>query len=602
MLRTFLILLLVLIGASDNSTLIAQCSDVYFYRMNTLLGSESPVLLLQDGERIAYVRSGDRFKATVCAPGEYEFLVKNDIDALLHKKVTIDIERGGEYYLRISSTLEVPGIAIRSTSEGKKDLSRSAKFSGAQKQVRVKERSVVATTGGTTATYGTSESPGFQKAQIVGNFKFEVVNITKAEGMLALDYKITNLSNNDRLLVTTGQDIYMYDDIGELINASEVCLMASCRNNIYAIKSVDPQTAEGKCRHCNSSSQISATIPYGIPVNARVVFRRIKNEATKFVRGSMVFRSGSITDHQDYFDFSLTYHDLEFPSVDDGSNPNRRNVGLQSYELQNVIQSNGSTRLRYSIYNQSESSYELKVRSGIAYDDLGNPYDVEAVSFGSGDGPHALHTHRPPDKSISAGDKLDFDLIIKGINPNSSQIRRVSVQFDEYQLTWEHISILKEDSGGTKSDSQTFPQRENLSGGSSNYVDYSDFTTRVRNNEDVVGVKVILENIYFATASDKLLDSSFPHLDELHELLSNNSTLNVEISGHTDNVGDDISNVVLSQKRADAVKYYLLGKSISPSRISSIGKGEQEFIRSNDTEEGRRENRRVEIRVLDNDE
>jgi outer membrane protein OmpA-like peptidoglycan-associated protein len=85
----------------------------------------------------------------------------------------------------------------------------------------------------------------------------------------------------------------------------------------------------------------------------------------------------------------------------------------------------------------------------------------------------------------------------------------------------------------------------------------------------------------------------------LGELLKLNSSLKVEVSGHTDNVGDDLSNMLLSQKRADAIKYYLIKKSIQPNKIISTGKGEKEPIRENTTGVGRQENRRVEIMVVE---
>ena len=81
--------------------------------------------------------------------------------------------------------------------------------------------------------------------------------------------------------------------------------------------------------------------------------------------------------------------------------------------------------------------------------------------------------------------------------------------------------------------------------------------------------------------------------------MQTNNSLNVEVSGHTDNVGDNVQNMVLSQKRADAIKYYLMGKSIAPIRISSVGKGDNAPIQNNLTETQRKENRRVEIEVVE---
>ncbi len=131
------------------------------------------------------------------------------------------------------------------------------------------------------------------------------------------------------------------------------------------------------------------------------------------------------------------------------------------------------------------------------------------------------------------------------------------------------------------------------------YIQYTEFEEKIRKNQNVIGTKVILKKIYFSSGSDVILKESFAQLNQLGELLKLNSRLKVEVSGHTDNVGDDLSNMLLSQKRADAIKYYLIKKSIQPNKIISIGKGEKEPIRENTTGVGRQENRRVEIMVVE---
>jgi len=72
----------------------------------------------------------------------------------------------------------------------------------------------------------------------------------------------------------------------------------------------------------------------------------------------------------------------------------------------------------------------------------------------------------------------------------------------------------------------------------------------------------------------------------------------VEIGGHTDDIGKNKTNQILSEKRAESVKQYLVGKGIDPVRIKSKGYGESQPIESNKTEEGRAKNRRIEFKVL----
>jgi len=115
----------------------------------------------------------------------------------------------------------------------------------------------------------------------------------------------------------------------------------------------------------------------------------------------------------------------------------------------------------------------------------------------------------------------------------------------------------------------------------------------------VVGKKIILEKIYFDSGSDVILASSYRQLDQLTQLMKSNLGLKLEISGHTDNVGEDLPNMLLSQKRADNIRYYLIGKSVEPSKITSVGKGSKQPIASNDSETDRQENRRVEIQIVE---
>ncbi len=74
--------------------------------------------------------------------------------------------------------------------------------------------------------------------------------------------------------------------------------------------------------------------------------------------------------------------------------------------------------------------------------------------------------------------------------------------------------------------------------------------------------------------------------------------MKIKISGHTDTDGDEASNLVLSQQRADAVKNYLISKGIASNRLIAIGFGETKPIETNTTAEGKKANRRTEIQVL----
>lgn len=116
--------------------------------------------------------------------------------------------------------------------------------------------------------------------------------------------------------------------------------------------------------------------------------------------------------------------------------------------------------------------------------------------------------------------------------------------------------------------------------------------------EDAEFLDFAVQNIYFEPNSNELKPESYPTLDRIAEILEKYPDVNLAITGHTDAVGDEKNNLVLSIKRAFQVKYYLVNeKGIRLSRISSDGYGEQKPISDNDSIEGRSLNRRVEFEL-----
>ncbi len=106
---------------------------------------------------------------------------------------------------------------------------------------------------------------------------------------------------------------------------------------------------------------------------------------------------------------------------------------------------------------------------------------------------------------------------------------------------------------------------------------------------------VVLRNIFFETGSAQLLPASEVELGQLVALLREQPQLRIQINGHTDNVGDEASNQLLSERRAKAVYDYLVAHGIAPARLRYRGFGESQPIQSNDTAEGRAQNRRTEF-------
>ena len=112
-----------------------------------------------------------------------------------------------------------------------------------------------------------------------------------------------------------------------------------------------------------------------------------------------------------------------------------------------------------------------------------------------------------------------------------------------------------------------------------------------------VGAQMELYNIYYETDSFRILPQSKPELNKLVDFLTNNRGLKVEIQGHTDSSGSPESNMELSKRRAKSVVDYLVENNISVSRLEFDGYGDTKPITSNETSEGRRQNRRTTIKI-----
>ena len=113
------------------------------------------------------------------------------------------------------------------------------------------------------------------------------------------------------------------------------------------------------------------------------------------------------------------------------------------------------------------------------------------------------------------------------------------------------------------------------------------------------GQVLTINNIFFDYGEYELLPASFPELERLSKILSQNPKMKILLQGHTDNIGSVQSNMVLSNNRASAVKKFLVDKGIADARIQTKGFGQSKPIESNNTEEGRAKNRRVECIILE---
>jgi len=107
-----------------------------------------------------------------------------------------------------------------------------------------------------------------------------------------------------------------------------------------------------------------------------------------------------------------------------------------------------------------------------------------------------------------------------------------------------------------------------------------------------------IKNLNFISGKYNIEKQYFEELNNLVLLLTENTDINIEIAGHTDSIGNEVANQILSENRAKSVKSYLVKNNINLNRISCVGYGEKQPIENNSSAENRKKNRRIEIRIF----
>jgi len=129
------------------------------------------------------------------------------------------------------------------------------------------------------------------------------------------------------------------------------------------------------------------------------------------------------------------------------------------------------------------------------------------------------------------------------------------------------------------------------------YATFEEVEIKLKKKKNVNGYKVILSRITFEKNSSKTQGDAVSEINDIYELLTKNKTVHVNIEGHTDNTGSDDVNMKLSYLRAKEIYDLLLAKGIEANRITYEGYGKSRPIATNDEEEGKLKNRRVEIQI-----
>ena len=232
----------------------------------------------------------------------------------------------------------------------------------------------------------------------------------------------------------------------------------------------------------------------------------------------------------------------------------------------------------YSVYAKAENYY-----------DLNSPFTLDSAGVTL---PIELRLNHVPVFRVTVANKET-----KMALPAKVQIRKRGTELNRYML---ETDSARGASSAMLSDSISYSLHIEQMG-------YEPFDAIIANIGDSMHVELtpikkgevfIMNDMFFASNRTRILSSSEKSLNDLYMFLQRNPEVRIKIMGHTDSVGKDKANQKLSEGRANAVRDDLIERGIAPERIEAIGYGESRPIDTNDTEEGRQNNRRVEIEIM----
>ncbi len=238
-----------------------------------------------------------------------------------------------------------------------------------------------------------------------------------------------------------------------------------------------------------------------------------------------------------------------------------------------------------------------------------DPLNPDTDGDGLNDGEEVNKYKTNPLKADTDGDGLsDGDEVIKyKTDPTTPDTDGEGLTDGEEVTTFSTNPLSKDTDGDGLSDYdevttyKTNPLVKDTDGGSvDDGIEVNRGTNPLDAEDDVVkvGVPIILEGVTFATAKAEITPESENTLRKALKTLQTYPDISVEISGYTDNVGSASSNQKLSERRANAVRDWLVRQGIDPGRIIAVGYGETNFVATNDTPEGRQKNRRIEFKRI----
>lgn len=224
----------------------------------------------------------------------------------------------------------------------------------------------------------------------------------------------------------------------------------------------------------------------------------------------------------------------------------------------------------------------------------GEKLDGNGVLYNEGEGKYSAKPANLVNEEFSAAlDGRFLNAILHGKGMMQSHADKMSPM-----ERWKVIHYIRSMQAEKNGKEYSPMGKVNVSPKASLQESFNAMISELKAKNDVQDLKINLDNVLYSPGKAELQSTSFQTLNDLVTLLNANPTVNIEISGHTDNSGDSTENLELSAARAQAVYQYLIDHNIVAERLSYKGYGDTQPVVSNDTEEGKKQNRRTELKIV----
>lgn len=249
-------------------------------------------------------------------------------------------------------------------------------------------------------------------------------------------------------------------------------------------------------------------------------------------------------------------------------------------------------------YSATDGAIDLKVKGGqppykIEWKDGQQGFKLENLPFGHYE--YVVKDHY----NCSVSDKVSFFTAVADSSFSGGNSGKISINIagghKPYTIAWSNGATGTSIEGLTEGEysyTVTDARGEKIE----NTIVFSEFSNKLKNIGE--GDAIVLDNIFFATASIELLPTSYVALDKIIDFFNETGVQLVEVSGHTDSTGSKAMNMKISEGRAKTVVDYLVERGVPKERITYVGKGPAIAVASNATAEGRQKNRRVEFKIV----